>query len=410
MEPTRIKHGLSISEHRALRLILASSVLALLAVSGCSKQAPAAAAQRPVRVAKVAEHYAASASAFAGEVRARYESKIGFRVGGKLIRRAVNVGDQVKAGQLIAELDPADYRLGAEALDAQLRAARSEYEFSVSDLRRYRELLDEKLVGPAEYERREMSVSTLKDRVAALEAQHEQAQRQTQYARLLADHDSVVVALPAEVGQVVAAGQPVAVLARVSELEVAIDVPEGQRAHVMRGSPAAVRFWAEPGTLFEARVRELAASADAAARTYAVRVSLPHRASWVRIGMSATVAFAQPGASGQHVIPLSAVFVPQSTASKPHVWAVKEDNTIYRIPVELGAPVGASEVQVSGLAMGLTIVTAGASRLHEGEAVSILAPYAIGGSLVPRTPPAPSVVQDGAAPYSAAASPRQRAP
>jgi RND family efflux transporter MFP subunit len=367
--------------------------------------------QRPVRVAEVAERHTASASAYAGEVRARYESKIGFRVGGKVVRRAVNVGDQLKAGQLIAELDSTDYRLGADALDAQLRAARSEYEFSVSDLRRYRELLDEKLVGPAEYERREVSVSTLRDRVAALRAQFEQAQRQTQYTHLLADNDSLVVALPAEVGQVVAAGQPVAVLARISELEVAIDVPEGQRAHVKGSSTVAVKFWAAPGTLFEGRVREVAASADAAARTYAVRVSLPHRASWVQIGMSATVAFAQTDASGQHVIPLSAVFVPQAAGNTPHVWALKQDNTIYSVPIEVGAPVGASEVQVSGLTNGLTIVTAGASRLHEGEAVSVLAPYAIGGSLVTKTPRAPSMAQDTSVPLSTAALPTgQRTP
>jgi len=221
----------------------------------------------------------------------------------------------------------------------------------------------------------------------------------------------VVIALPAEVGQVVAAGQPVAVLARISELEVAIDVPEGQRAHVKRGSTVAVKFWAAPGTLFEGRVREVAASADAAARTYAVRISLPHRASWVQIGMSATVAFAQADASGKHVIPLSAVFVPQAATNTPHVWALKQDRTVYGVPVEVGAPIGASEVQVSGLTKGLMIVTAGASRLHEGEAVSVLAPYAIGGSLASKTPRAPSIAQDTPVPLSTAALPTgQRTP
>src|SRR5262245_31118378 len=284
--------------------------LTVTAVGACSSEAPSAQAPRPVRVAEIASHSAA-ATAYAGEVRARYESKVGFRVGGKIVRRAVNVGERGKAGQLIAELDAADYRLAADALNAQLRAARSDYELAASDLRRYGELLEKKFISPAEYERRETTANTLKDRVAGLGAQAEQARLQTQYTRLVAEHDSVVVALPAEVEQVVAAGQPVAILARLSELEVAIDIPEAQRAHVTAGTTASVKFWSAPDAALEGRAREVAASADSASRTYAVRIALPQRAPWVQIGMSATVVFASGGATGEHVVPLSAVFVPQ---------------------------------------------------------------------------------------------------
>ncbi len=160
-----------------LRVLVGGVVI--LALSSCSQSPQPAPQPRPVRVAEIVDRPAASV-ALAGDVRARYESKLGFRVGGKIVRRAVNVGDRIRAGQLVAELDPADYRLATDALEAQLRAARSDHEFGVADLKRYRELVDEKLVAPAEYERRETSVSTLKDRVAALKAQHEQAQRQAQ--------------------------------------------------------------------------------------------------------------------------------------------------------------------------------------------------------------------------------------
>ena len=340
---------------------------------------------RPVRVAEVTSQ-AAAAPAFAGEVRARYESKIGFRVGGKIVRRAVDVGEQVKAGQVIAELDAADYRLAAEAVNAQLRAARADYEFAALDLRRYEELLQKKFISPAEYQRRETSATTLKDRFAALSAQAEQAKLQTQYTRLLAEHDSVVVALPTEVGQVVAAGQPVAILARVSELEVAIDIPEAQRARIETGIAATVKFWSTPDAALEGRVREVAASADPAARTYAVRIAMPERTPWVQIGMSASVAFAPGKPTGEHVIPLSAVFVPQSDPTgAPRVWALKPDNTVYSVAVAIGSPNGADQVVAKGLSDGLKIVTAGASRLREGDAVSILAPYAIGGSLASKS-------------------------
>ena len=365
-------------------LFLAASLA--VALSACTKQAPSTQVPRPVRVAVIADSPGAVA-VFAGEVRARYESKVGFRVGGKIVRRAVNVGDRLRAGQLIAELDPADYRLAAEALDAQLRAARSDHEFAASDLSRYRELLQEKLIAPAEYDRRETSASMLRDRVAALTAQVEQARLQTQYTRLVAEHDSVVVSLPAEVDQVVAAGQPVAVLARLLELEVAIDVPEALRASLEPGAAASVRFWAAPESQFEGRVREVAASADSASRTYAVRVALPRREPWVRIGMSTTVVFPRGVPTGQRVIPLSAVFVPQGDpGGASRVWVVGEDDRVRSVPITLGAPVGASEVQAVGLATGLKIVTAGASRLREGDAVSVLAPFAVGGSLAKHGP------------------------
>jgi len=374
------EQGFSGKQNRLMRF-LALIVLVLIAASGCSKPPQSAQAPRPVRVAEVGAAHDASIS-YAGEVRARYEAKVGFRVGGKIARRAVNVGDQVKAGQLIAELEPTDYRLAAQALEAQLRAAKSDYEFAVSDLKRYHELLDEKLVAAAEYERRETSVSTLKDRVSALRAQHEQAVRQTQYTRLSAEYDSLVVGLPAEVEQVVAAGQPVAVLARLSELEVVIDLPETRHAAVKREAIVNLRFWAYPDAVVQGRVREIAQSAESAARTYAVRISLPSGASWTRIGMSATASFPQQTAGAErHVIPLSAVFVPQGENPTPRVWALNKDGTVSSVAVVLGSPVGVNEVQAAGLSDGLLIVTAGASRLHEGQAVSLLARSAIGGSL-----------------------------
>jgi membrane fusion protein, multidrug efflux system len=385
--PTLWRHALAVP-----------GALAVIALAACTSQAPSTLAPRPVRVVEIAEHSAAAAT-FAGEVRARYETKVGFRVGGKIVRRALNVGEQVKAGQLIAELDPADYRLAADAVDAQLRAARADYDFAVVDLQRYEELLQKKFISPADYQRRQTSTSTLGDRVAALGAQVQQARLQTGYTRLLAEHDSVVVSLPAEVEQVVTAGQPVAVLARLSELEVAIDIPEAQRGRLTAGAAAIVKFWSAPDAALEGRVREVAASAEPSSRTYAVRVALPQRPSWVQIGMSATVAFAPGKSTGEHVIPLSAVFVSQGDPKhRPRVWALKPDGTVYSIPVTIGTPAGADEVAVTGLTQGLKIVTAGASRLREGDSVSILSPTAIGGSLASKSGREPSAGQSGTTP------------
>jgi len=360
--------------------LLLASVLALLCLGGCSKPPTTTEIPRPVRVTQLADQ-AETQAVFAGEVRARYELKVGFRVGGKITHRYVNVGDRVKAGQVIAELDPADYRLGADALGAQFRAARADYELAASDLRRYHDLRQQNFISAAEYERRETSAATLEHRVAALKAQYEQAELQRQYTRLLAEHDSLVTALPAEVEQVVAAAQPVAVLARLSELEVAVDIPE--TARVARDAPVTVRFWAAPNTVFEGRVREVAASADSSSRTFAVRISLPHQPAWVQIGMSATVAFSPQRVAQHHVIPLSALFVPQGDPARaPRVWVLEGDNTVRSVPVTVGIPVGGDQIEVDGLRSGQKIVTAGASRLREGQMAIAFAPSVVGRTLV----------------------------
>ena len=364
-----------------------ASMLLAAVLAGCSHPPPEPVQPRPVRAVEIGADLGAQSLRFAGEVRARYEARVGFRVGGKILRRYVNVGDRIKTGTLIAELDPADYRLAADSITAQLKAAQADLAFAQDDQQRYQELRDQQLVSGPEFDRHQTTTTTVRERVATLRAQLEQAKNQVAYARLTADHEGIVVAVLAEADQVVAAGQPVAVLARTEELEVAIDVPEDQRDVLAKAQAIDVSLWARPGVRLTGRLRELSASANPASRTYAARVSLPARPEWVQLGMSATAQLRGTASAG-HVIPLSAVFQRHAEASgEAHVWVVNSEGTaVASMPIRLGAPTGEDEVVAYGLSSGQRIVTAGTSRLHEGAAIKLLGPSGLGAASADREP------------------------
>ncbi|MGZ9129714.1 MAG: efflux RND transporter periplasmic adaptor subunit, partial [Candidatus Binatia bacterium] len=242
---------------------------------GCSDQdRQTQAVLRPVKVFRVGEPATASAKHFAGEVRARIETPLSFRVAGKLLERKVDVGDQVRKGQLLAILDGNDYRLSVQGLKAQLASAQADSTFLRDDLARYRELLVQQVISPPEFERHETAYTTVRERAAALEAQLAQALNQLTYTELHADRDGVVTALAVEAGQVLAAGQAVVTLAQLDEKEIHFDVPEHRLAEIKRQQAVSVSLWSEDNRLIKARIREIASAADPASRTYRVKATL----------------------------------------------------------------------------------------------------------------------------------------
>jgi multidrug efflux system membrane fusion protein len=366
--------------HRSNPVNTAIATGLLLVIAGCAKPTDRPAAPRPVMVSTVGIGSDSASLVLAGDVRARYETRVSFRVGGKILRRLVNVGDRVHAGSVIAELDEADLKLAADSQAAQLAAIRTEYEFAREDRARHADLLAQKLISPVDLERRDTAVSGLRDRIAAATAQLQQARNQAGYARLVADHDAVVVALSAEAGQVVATGQPVAVLARPDSLEVAIDVPEQYRTDIARAGTVEVSLWSHPEMRFTGRVREVSASADPASRSYPTRIQLAEPPQWLNMGMSAAVRVAAAVRSASIAIPMSAVFQPQAQAGgAARVWTLSAaGDAVSSVPVVLGAPAAGDRVYVKGLVEGQRIVTAGASLLREGQAVRVLQPADLG--------------------------------
>lgn len=355
------------------RAYVAFALLLSALIAGCAKQTEPQTVVHPVRVIRVGEHQiVGNRESYAAEVKARYETKLSFRVPGKVVARRVEIGDRVRKGQLLAQLDPVDYQLASKNLASQLAAARTERDFAKDDLVRYRELLELKYISQTEYDRRETAYKTANDRVEALQFQLSQANNQTTYTNLYADRYGVVTTLDVETGQVVGAGQVVLKIAQLDDKEVVINIPEHRIAGLRNATEVAVVLWADGDRRIKGRIREISPGADPASRTYTVKVSLLEDENLARLGMTATVYFPQAKPS-QPAIPLAAVFQPQNAPSQARVWVVDErTKTVTSVPIKVGVDVADHQVTVSGLAPGQTVVSAGATRLLEGQAVRIL--------------------------------------
>ena len=353
--------------HPAAALWLPALLSAMFVLAGCSKPVEKTEDIRPVRTLTVAPAAGEATLELSGEVVPRYESRIGFRVGGKIIARKVEVGSVVKRGQVLMQLDPSDLRLSQAQAKAALASAESSLTLAKADLDRYRELHAKNFVSQAVLDAKEAAFK-------AANSGHEQAlaglkvqSNQSGYATLVADADGVVTALDAEVGQVVAAGTPVARVARSGDIEVRVSIPEDQVGTLRPGSAVTVRTWANPAQPLEGRIREVAPAADPATRTFAAKIALTRAGDAVRLGMSATVAFAAPTAPAIR-LPLTALYNDKDQTS---VWVVENDK-VRRVAVQVAGATGNELLVASGLNPGQTVVTAGVNLLREGQKVSIL--------------------------------------
>jgi membrane fusion protein, multidrug efflux system len=342
----------------------------LLLLAGCEHQEQSQDLRRPVNVVRVSAQQIHDYRPYPGEIRARFETVLAFRVSGKLVGRAVDIGDRVHKGQILAGLDTADARLTVQNLAAQLTAAKAEHDYSRDDLIRYRELFAQNIVSQPELDRRETTDIDARQKVAALEAQLQQVENQLAYTSLTADRDGVVTALEAESGQVVAAGQTIVKIAQLDELEVAVDIPEHRIADIELNQAINISLWADEGKRIAGRIREIAAAADPVSRTYRVKVRL-YADQDVRLGMTATVRIPSQ-ASNDLSVPLSAVFTPQNQPEQTKVWLVDEQTaTVKAIPVKIIETLPGERLALSGLSAGQLIVSAGVNRLLEGQTVRL---------------------------------------
>lgn len=351
-------------------LILAAAAAAVLA--GCSKAPePKPDETRPVRVIRIGEQPAERSAEFAGEVRARHETRLAFRVGGKLVERKVEVGAVVKPGQEIARLDPADLALAAAGAKAQVASIQAEQELAAAELKRYRELREKNFVSQAELDRRVSTLATAQARLEAAQAQSRQAGNQSVYSVLRSDSAGVVVAIEAEAGQVVAAGQTVARVARPQEKEIAFAIPESRRDLIEQATRFSVTLNAVPGKTWPAKLRELSPAADPASRTYTARASVPGAGDDVELGMSARILVAAPPeGSGKRIeLPIAAL---HSRGDKPQVLLVNADASTRLQDIQTAGLSGERVVVASGLKPGDVVVAAGASLLRPGQKVRVL--------------------------------------
>lgn len=342
------------------RLALLVPALALLAA--CAKEAPPPEPLRPVltRVLgqaagqKAGEAAGGEAVVYSGEVRSRYETPLGFRIPGKISARLVDVGAQVRAGDVLARLDPADTALSAAAADAQLVLADAE-------ARRYRDLRARNFVSAAALDAKEAALK-------AAQAQASLAHNQGSYTLLKADQAGVVALVAGEAGQVVAAGQAVFRVARPDTLEVAIAIPESRMPEVRALGEAEITLWSDDKASFRGVLRELSAVADPTTRTYAARVSIVDADRRVLLGMTANVNFRRTGSATRLSVPLTAIF---QKDGKPALWVVDAEQSVALRPVEVASYGETSALLASGVSAGERVVVAGVYKLSAGEKVKI---------------------------------------
>lgn len=340
----------------------------LLALAGCGRDAPRAEDIRPVRAVKIGSSQVDSASTFSGEVRPRVESRLGFRVGGKIVERRVDVGSVVRRGQVLMRLDPQDLRLAASQARAALRAAQTNRDLAQAEFKRYADLRSQNFVSQAVLDARRAAYQAAQANVDAAQAALRGHANQASYSALVSDIDGVVTAVEAEAGQVVAPGTPVVRVARTGEKEVVIGVPEGRVEAIRRSGDVTVRLWAEPGRAIRGRIREISPVADPLTRTYAVKVALPDAPQAAGLGMTASVQFAARSDTPQVRLPLSALLQKgEGTA----VWLV-EQGRARLVPVAIAGVSGNELLVSSGVRPGQTVVTAGVHQLKEGQKVRIL--------------------------------------
>jgi len=344
------------------------AVAAGLLLAACSKPVEKIEEIRPVRAIKVSTQHADVVAEFSGEVRARIESRLGFRVGGKIVERKVDLGSTVRRGQLLMRLDPHDLQLAQAQANAGLKAAESNRDLARAELKRYQELRDKNFVSQAVLDAKETAFKAAQAGYDQALAAYRTQSNQSGYTTLVADVDGVVTSVDAEVGQVVAAGTPVVRVAQAGDREIVIAIPENRVDALRRVTDVRVRTWASPDRIFLGKIRELSPAADPATRTYTAKVALPDAPDTVRLGMTAYVAFVGTTPEKMIRLPLTAVFQQQSAST---VWLV-ENGAVKPAVVQVAGAAGNDLLIAGGITPGQTVVTAGVNLLKPGQKVKIL--------------------------------------
>jgi multidrug efflux system membrane fusion protein len=368
MNPSTIRPRLA----RTPLTMLVGLILLTLGAAGCrdtTAESPKAVAERPVVAQAVTGNDVARTERYSGEVHARYEAPIAFRTDGKITHREVGIGDRVKAGQLLATLDPSDATMNAAGARAAVAAATSQRDVARLQRDRIASLRERSLVSQSQLDQVE---DTLKATEAALQQARQQLgvrDNQVKYASLTAEHDGVITTQDAEAGQVVAAGQRVFGVAWSDEREVQIAVPEGRVAALRSDSSLSVTLWAQPGRKYKGVLRELSAAADPQSRTFLAKVAIVDAGPDVQLQMSADVAATSAATANTITLPASALFHQGAQAA---VWVVDEHSRLALREVVVAHYVDDGVAIADGLAPGEWVVTRGVHTLHAGDAVRIV--------------------------------------
>ncbi|MCZ6779007.1 MAG: efflux RND transporter periplasmic adaptor subunit [Acidobacteria bacterium] len=350
------------------------SIATLLTLPACSKEPPAEEPLRPVRAERVVSSGDSRVRTFTGSAQAAVQSKLSFRVSGKVERVPAKVGDLVRAGQVLVELDPTDYELQVQDAEAALDQARAQVRNARAELERVRGLYENNNASQNELDASRAAYETFVARAASQTKRLELARNELGYTKLRAPVRGAVADVKVEENENVAIAQEVLLLASGARLEVEIAVPEFIISQIERDQIVEVRFDALPDEMFEARVTEVGIQSVGLATTFPVTVRLTSKDRQLRPGMAAEVRFRFSSGSGSETffVPAYAVgedregrYVFILTTTEPELGVVR------RRSVKVGDLTPQGIEILEGLKDGEMIVTAGVSRLQDGMPVKI---------------------------------------
>ena len=336
-------------------------IIVILMLSGCGNEKVEKNPPPMVKTILASKTVKNEEKIFAGVVKGRYETNLAFQTSGRILRRNVEKGNFVYAGDILMTIDDKDAVQALKTGEAQVEQAKLQMNLAKTNFERYSELYKENAIAAATLDQYrtnyENSVAAYKSAVA----QAEQIKNNLSYTNLTANANGVISEINAEVGQVVSAGQKILTLIQTDELEIEIDIPENYYSEIFIGKTAEVTFWAIDEKV-EGRIREISPMADATARTYHVKISLLNPPSNIQLGMTAEVRLTstkkEPNA---YILPISAIY------EKNCVWVVKNGKVeLKNVTVE---NFEGNEVLVKGISGSDKIVTAGVHKLREGQEV-----------------------------------------
>lgn len=353
-----------------IRLSRFTPLLMLIPLAGCDDKSAMAPDIRPVRAITVQPGASTELPTLTGEIKARYESDLAFRIDGKIIERPVDVGSMVRKGDLLARLDPQPRQQDLQAAKADALAAQAILVKNRADEARQVELLKDGYTPRAVYDSAVANLRSSQSQVESTAARLKQAEDNLGYTRLTADADGVVTRVSADAGTVVGPGQAVIRLAQPGQREAAFNVSEAILDGAPRNQPVTVTLMSDSRIRVQGTVRYVSPQADPATRTYEVRIALPDAPPAMRLGATVTGSLSLD-LNGVLALPGSAL-VQQD--GKPAVWVVDPKTyTISLKPISIDRYSGDSVVLSGGLAKGDIVVTAGVQKLIAGQTVRLLA-------------------------------------
>ncbi|CAN7467586.1 efflux RND transporter periplasmic adaptor subunit [Aquipseudomonas alcaligenes] len=347
--------------------------LAALLLAGCGEKEQPPPPPRPVLSLVVQSQHQQSVGHFAGTIQARYETTLGFRTNGRIASRAVDVGDKVAEGALLATLDPTDQQNRLRASEGDRASAEAQWIDAQADARRQEELFARGVGAKANLDAARTRLKTTRASLDQARAAEQQASDQLAYTRLTTDFDGVVTAWRAEAGQVVAAGQEVVTLARPEVREAVFDLPDDLAGAIPEDARFTVVAQLQGEASTTGHIREMAPQADAATRTRRVRLSLEQTPESFRLGTTVRVELSSPVAP-RVSLPASVLVraEPGAPEDRGQVWVVDEKAAVVRRrEVQVLRREGDRVLIGKGLADGERVVSAGVNSLKEGQAVKL---------------------------------------